>query len=285
MKAIFFTVLLASLSGFAANPEFEIVESKLAPSHQLTGEGSIKLDYQNQTARLYVDRNVCPPGMYCTMEMRPPMIITLPIVSVEVGNCNIKTVIAREDQRPVDGMLKQLTVVDFSENTCPTFAKIIGDAEYLTTVYNSYQGMEVTEVSTMKTKLVRHEAAVLLEKNVNVAFAPESYRGTYSLQILADGSVRRVDNHGQIEELPSLLDHHLVRIQKLIRNLGSVKLIKGSGPECMDAPFENIVAHKNSKNVELWQRMNCQETKTNNSNAQSLIRFINKIEEANPDHN
>jgi len=56
------------------------------------------------------------------MEARMPYMVTLPIVSIEVGECNFKTVIAKTDLRPVHGSLDKLTILDFSGNTCPTFA-------------------------------------------------------------------------------------------------------------------------------------------------------------------
>jgi hypothetical protein len=281
MKALFFATLLAGFSALAAGPQFEIISAKLAPEHGPFGGGKISIDYNANTASLYIDRNTCPPGKYCTLMLHADINAILPIVSVETNECGIKTVIAKKDQRPVDGILQQLTVMDFSQNTCPTFAEIIGTAEYLTSGYRAPNEVEDTQVSTMSTKLLRAESAVLLEKTTTSYFVTPEFQGTTSLQVLVDGTIQQIDNHGQVKVLSQLSATDLLKIQKLIANLGSVKLTKSNGPMCMDAPSHSILAHRAQKNIELWSMSNCQEAKSDNKNAKALVRMMDEIESQN----
>ena len=47
-----------------------------------------------------------------------PRIVTLPIVSIKKDQCKIPHIIAKKDQRPVDGIFQQLEVVDNTKSKC-----------------------------------------------------------------------------------------------------------------------------------------------------------------------
>lgn len=88
------------------------------PTHKI--EGVIELDTIRREAGLslvayYPDR-VCEIGRICPAFLPAPVDfhVTLPIVYEEVDSCNVKTIIAREDHRPVDGNFAQLTITDAS---------------------------------------------------------------------------------------------------------------------------------------------------------------------------
>ena len=260
MKSLFFAVLLAGMSALAGGPTFEIISGDVKPEHGGPyNTGHISIDYTAKTASLEINRNRCPKDMYCTMEARLPFVVTLPVVSIQKDSCNNQIVIAQKDLRPVDGDLQKLTVSDFSKNSCPTFTEIIGNAEYLTSGFNFQQQKTDTVISTFQTKYVASasQAAILLEKSMQVGFAAPEYTGRFSLQILADGQIQRLNNKDQIEELGQLTSGELAKISKLVAGLGEVKLTRPNEQGCMDAPSYSIVAHQGAKDIELWNRIDC----------------------------
>jgi hypothetical protein len=287
MKSLFFAVLLAGMSAFAGGPNFEIISGDVKPEHGGPfNTGSIAIDYTAKTISLEINRNRCPKGMYCTMEARLPYLVSLPIVSIQKDSCHNQIVTAQEDLRPADGDLRQLTVYDFSKNTCPTFTEIIGNAEYLTSGTNRIENKTETVVSTFQTKYVAtaSSAAVLLEKTMQVGFAAPEHMGRFSLEILADGQIQRRDNKNQIAEVGQLTSSELSKISKLVAGLGKVNLIRPNEQGCIDAPSYSIVAHQDAQDIELWNRIDCLESKTKNKNAKALIRIINQIDVDHPDH-
>jgi hypothetical protein len=287
MKSLFFAILLSGVSAFASNVQFQIISGKIARAHGgPRGIGTISIDYKQKLATLTVDPNYCPPNQVCTLEYRPMFITTLPITSVTTTdeNCNIKTVVAQADERPVDGILEKLTIEDFSGNTCPTFTEIIGKAEYQTAGYNRLQGHEFEENSKFDTKLIRPAAlkSVLLEKVTIVGFAPPEYLGHFSFQVLNDGTVQYVNNHDEVKIAGKISTRKLATIQKLVDALKDVKLIDPTGVGCMDVPSSLIVAHQNQNDITLLKEESCRETTTSNEEAKLLISAIKKLEAQYP---
>ena len=95
------------------------LDRKLAPIGEAIG-GSIEVDVPHKTAYLRIDLGiVCPAGQMCPQMMPAPFKIELPIVSVKVDACGTKIIVAKHDDRPVDGALQLLTVEDNTQNHCP----------------------------------------------------------------------------------------------------------------------------------------------------------------------
>lgn len=286
MKSLFFAILLSGVSAFASNVQFQIISGTIARAHGgPRGIGTISIDYNKKLATLTVDPNYCPPMQVCTLEYRAIMTTTLPITSVTTDEtCNIKTVVAQADERPVDGILEKLTIEDFSGNTCPTFTEIIGKAEYQTTGYNRLQGREFDEISKFDTKFIRPAAlkSVLLEKVTDVGFAPPEYVGHFSFQVLNDGTVQYVNNHDEVKVEGKISARKLATIQKLVAALKDVKLIDPTGVACMDVPSSSIIAHQTQTDITLLKEESCRETTTLNKEANLLISAIKKIEAQYP---
>jgi hypothetical protein len=75
-------------------------------------------------ATLSLTVNNCPPKAMCLVG---PMTfnIELPIISDVVDSCGVNVITAEKDQRPVDGMLKRITIRDNSKVTCESIAPLM----------------------------------------------------------------------------------------------------------------------------------------------------------------
>ncbi len=81
--------------------------------------GDVRVDQGEKsiTLRLQPAMTPCPSGFFCAQVMPEAVEITLPLVSVEKTACG-DTYIASRDQRPVDGMLTEIKVIDYSRALC-----------------------------------------------------------------------------------------------------------------------------------------------------------------------
>ena len=70
MKALFFSILLGAVSAFAGGPQFQIISGNVQPAHGGPfNTGNITIDYKAKTVSLFINRDECPAGRVCTMEM------------------------------------------------------------------------------------------------------------------------------------------------------------------------------------------------------------------------
>lgn len=154
MKQLFFTAaLLVSATSFAATGihNYVVTEATFAPSHVTNpGHAAVTLNYDNGTVKMVVERLApCSAAGFCAPVMLSPLIVELKIASIETDSCGIHRVIAKEDMRPVDGALEQITVIDPSELTCQTFVAVLPEATYLTSFVDRLHGTDVTDTSKM----------------------------------------------------------------------------------------------------------------------------------------
>jgi hypothetical protein len=97
--------------------------------------GNVSIDAKMKFASLTLYRGMtCPKGMLCAQVMPMPVMITLPVVSVEKNaGCNTRVIIAEQDLRPVDGGLQRIVIRDNSKITCKTFIAVADtEVEYVT---------------------------------------------------------------------------------------------------------------------------------------------------------
>jgi len=147
--------LLLSNVSFAQNGErnleFTVTESNFSPLHvQNPGAAQVVVNFAQSKVVMSVEQRWhCPEGKMCAAVMPPPVVVDLPITSIENVECGIRMITAQVDMRPVDGVLEVLKVEDASKMTCPTFAPYKARAWYSTKVYDRFKGMEVAAESTM----------------------------------------------------------------------------------------------------------------------------------------
>src|SRR5688572_23845725 len=107
MKKIIFGMLL-SVAGFATQPAVDVhqlkatrAEGTLFRAHNTIA--SLIVNYQAKTLTLTVQPGFyCPPGRVCAQVMPRPKTFVAPFKSVEALP-NGKRIVAKIDQRPVDG--------------------------------------------------------------------------------------------------------------------------------------------------------------------------------------
>lgn len=132
---------------------FEVTSAKYAKNHIVNpGQGNITLDYANQSVTLTVQKLSGCRTLICPKIVMMPLVITAPITSIITDNCGIHTVTAQLDERPVDGGLTQIVVLDPSEITCQTFVAVLPKAKYVTKHYNRMESKEVVTTSKMVLK-------------------------------------------------------------------------------------------------------------------------------------
>ena len=151
--SLFLSTMLLGCLSFAATGVrvFDVQNAKMDPDLNLTGAGSVTLDYDKKEVSLTFERRMppCPEHKACIMMMPAPMQITLPIVSVKTDGCNLNTVVASQDQRPVDGIFQSFTLLDATNPKCMFFAPVVQNATFVTQGYNRLEGTEFKTKSTM----------------------------------------------------------------------------------------------------------------------------------------
>lgn len=129
------------------------VDKDLSGAQNLTG-GSIQIDrlvgrLAGQVTLRLDPAWSCPPNALCAMMMPPPIFLTMPIVNTIEDRCGSVITTARVDERPVDGNLAELTIVDHSNSIC-NFAIAATEIEYRTSFYDRRAGHEVRTLSTFE---------------------------------------------------------------------------------------------------------------------------------------
>lgn len=106
--------------------------------------------YAEKNITLRVDfKSNCPPGAMCIAMMPIPLEVTVPVQSVTVGSCGETIYEGLVDQRPVDGIMQKLTVVDHRTDTCKYFIAVPPTEVTLERRgYNRLQGGETFELHT-----------------------------------------------------------------------------------------------------------------------------------------
>ena len=110
-------------SGSIVNVDFATVE--------------INFKKKNIALKLYsTDR--CPPNRVCTQEIKVPKetLIQLPLVQVSKGSCGATVYTAKVDYRPVDGLLHEIIVVDYSTILCEIVLQYPTHVQYKIAGYN-----------------------------------------------------------------------------------------------------------------------------------------------------
>jgi hypothetical protein len=125
------------------------LDENLAPIGKAVG-GSIELDVPNKTATLRIELAVeCKAGEMCPHIVPAPIEVTLPIVSVKVDGCGTKMIIAKQDERPLDGALHLLTIEDNTTNICPHFVMMSPTVVvYQTEIFDRRSGKAVKTMTT-----------------------------------------------------------------------------------------------------------------------------------------
>lgn len=122
MKAILITFILATgLTAQALSLDPNIIGSTLGEAffsegYPVTNQsyrgGNLYIDQSSRQLRLEIHRRTCPPFALCPADLPAPLILVLPILSTEVTPCGQRTIKAVKDERPADGALNIVTVVD-----------------------------------------------------------------------------------------------------------------------------------------------------------------------------
>ena len=68
----------------------------------------------------------CPQGLFCPAVAiaYEPITFTVPMHKRFIGHCGEMIFTGRVDQRPVDGVMTDITVIDNTTNTCKTFVML-----------------------------------------------------------------------------------------------------------------------------------------------------------------
>jgi len=98
---------------------------------------------------------------------------------------------------------------------------------------------------------------VLIEHVTHVGFAPPENVGTYSQQILVDGTVQSVDNKNKVVKIAKLSSVALKNLKSEIASLKVEALEGEDGPECEDAPSSETVVYRNAKKIEIKTQEQC----------------------------
>lgn len=155
LTLITISTLIAISTAFAStendkrvrNITSKIIEMNL-DSHTFAGEeltgGTIELANLNSQITVILDRKFkCPRGPRdtgaCIQVMPEPIIISMPVTKMEVGTCGEVTYSGKKDYRMADGELQILSVTDFANFHCQTFAPI-NDVEANYLVYPARMG-------------------------------------------------------------------------------------------------------------------------------------------------
>lgn len=169
MKFVIVTIAaLISLSAKADIPmpaaiklqHFGVKSSKIDPAHsKRPGQVELSINHAAQIVKLQIEnRFYCPEGRVCAMVMPQPTLVELPIVSTKEDGCGVKTIIAKEDQRPVDGGLSEIKIQDTTSMKCRMFLE--SKASYVTAHYDRMEGKQIVNKSTFVLKSIQKEEQV-----------------------------------------------------------------------------------------------------------------------------
>ena len=304
MKNLFLAItLLIGAFSIAAEPasapkaqgvlQYKVTEAKYASVHvQNATRAELVLNYD----KLEVSLNIkvafhCPDGRICAQVMPVPVQIELPIVGIETDMCGIRTVTAMLDDRPADGELQQIKIIDPSKMTCRTFVAVQPKATYVTSFYDRLDGKTVTNKSTMLLSLqaVKGEnlesvsmlesslaPAILVKYVIGSGFSPNP-----TLQTLYVDQIGRVVNTvkvlrtGQVKTtvLAELTADGLKNLNEKINDIpADAKMVDANEgePSCMDAPTSTISVRVQNRDVAVFQRTGCHNLINETSSAYEL---------------
>lgn len=289
---IFVAALLLSATSFAKSQkpagviEFAVTKAVFSKAHiSNPGAATITVDYSNSKARLMVvSESTCPVGMACAIAMPAPLIVELPITSVESDDCGIVTVTAQQDSRPVDGSLQELKVTDASQMTCKTFIAVFSEAHYKTSYYDRRNGKKVEDVSKMTLAKVLPDSSavkILLKYQQNSGFSPRP-----SNQVIT------VDSKGKVSSLETFSqDNTSKKIDIAQLSSASMKTLKAqiatvkgesqlvdeneNQPRCMDAPSTTVSIVKADQDLVISAWESCHTYKLYEGDAVNLANLMN----------
>jgi hypothetical protein len=290
IAGLFLASTTYAASNFTGTVELNVVNATYAPAHAMNpGKGSLTLNYDKHTVRLMVVRNgnPCPAGMLCTLEMPAPLIVELPITSIDVDSCGIKHVVARKDLRPVDGALEQITVSDStSKLTCLTFVQGVPEATYETRYFNRRTGQEVVDQSKMVLALKNADSlapAILVKLEQNSGFAPQASALTLYIDVTGR-VVANVRKSGKTTStiLAQLSNPSLQNIKDLVAGVSTLKteLVDQdpNAPMCMDAPVISVSVVVNGQDKVIRRLENCHTSSLEDYRAYRLSELISGLQ-------
>lgn len=157
-KLILAAVILFTAEAFAHmfEPTHQIQGSlfTIARAEFLAGEhenrivgGSLVIG-ANHVELIAHQRVYCPAGEMCIMSVPLPVHIRLPIVQREFTSCGDRYV-ALVDQRPMDGSLQKLEVIDYSRATCKRVIPALVEARYTVAFFDRVHGKPVERTTSL----------------------------------------------------------------------------------------------------------------------------------------
>lgn len=113
------TVKMANLNKFYFQPGSELAKEQIK-------FGTVVVDRKQKQIVLTLVRSmpICPEGMFCIESMPAPIIISLPLKSVQVGGCNEVIYYAEVNHMPVDGLLSSITVTEQRKSLCRYYVAV-----------------------------------------------------------------------------------------------------------------------------------------------------------------
>ena len=277
---------------------FKVVNATYSKAHVFNaGEGSVTVDFDKSLVTLNVVEihQPCPKGMMCTMDIRAPLHVELPVVSVKADSCGVKTIVARQDMRPVDGALEQITVTDPSHMTCQTLVAVVPQATYTTQYFDRRNGKNVTDESDMNLDYVMHldsnqvletslAPSILIKSVQNAGFSPDPSTKTLYVDItgrviLNVKSYRT--NQVTVANLAQLSNEALqnltAKVNALSLDLKLVDLSEGQ-PMCMDAPSTEVIATVQNRDLTIHRQAGCHVFTTQDYSAEELSDLLSGFE-------
>jgi hypothetical protein len=132
MKTAFIAISIF-LAGFHANAE-SIISALTANLDQIHFDPASPLSRQNfEGGLVYVNfftKEIhltfqpamnCPQGKFCALVVPAPLKVYVNLIKTEKDTCGNTIYKGKRDTLAVDGDLKEITVTDYTQNTCPTF--------------------------------------------------------------------------------------------------------------------------------------------------------------------
>lgn len=108
-------VLNAELNTLFIQPGSELEKQNIAYA-------SVTVDLvQKEIILTFQTQRRCPKNAFCIMSMPAPIIERVPLTEVRTGGCQEVIYLGSDDQRPVDGLLSTIRVIDNSKNYCESF--------------------------------------------------------------------------------------------------------------------------------------------------------------------
>ncbi len=273
MKQILFAAVLAlSTVSFAQQSKVktnvrEFTVSSV-PVNQGQVTGTIKVDYA--ASMMKVDLQLAPScraGQMCAQILRVFQ-AELPIKSVKNDTCNIHTVTALEDKRPVDGMLKKLVLTDVADMTCKTLMAVYPEATLDTAYVNRMDGKSVTETKKMVLSLEKAKATQvypLVEYVASFGFSPDP--GMLTLTVDTLGHVTSVRESYRTPTKPSVTMEVATLSAQALNNLkaqlmsikedNSLMDDRAGQPECVDAGNVDVSVLVDDVRVQIYRNSGC----------------------------